>query len=473
MNTTDTAAPAPSIAEVAGGARRFTDYAIPDPGIRELYSETSAWSSWLAVEAALADAQAELGLIPEDAARVIRKAVAGEGIDVARVRRGIARTQHPLIPLVEELNRLCGEEAGRYVHWGATTQNITQTGNNLLHRRAHGILMALLADCMDGAGRLAADEADSVMPGRTHGQHAVPTTFGFKAAGWIDEMLRDADRLERSGAGIAKTMMGGAIGTYAAMGEQGPAVQAGVADRLGMPPMSLPARNILDQDADHVWSISMAAATGARISRDIMTLMQTEFSEVREPAEDTSIGSSTMPQKRNPKLTYNVIEIAAEIRSKLSLVSEARIHAHEADGSSTALVDGALQEVTILLGDLLVRLRTILNGLEVDRGRMRSNAEADGGLISAEAVMIELGEDVGRQRAHEIVREAAVAAVERREPFRKVLARDVVLADRISGERLDALLDPGSHTGLSAEIARDFGRRAHHAARRIRDRLGA
>ena len=250
--------------------------------------------------------------------------------------------------------------------------------------------------------------------------------------------------------------MAGAVGTHAAIGAKGPQVQANVARHLGMNPMRVPTRNVLDQFADHLWSIAMLAAAGAKISRDVMTMMQTEFGETIEPAPPGSIGSSTMPQKRNPKLTYDVLELCAQIRSVIPMALESLIHPHEADGSATALLDEALRSSLIQLGDLLVRLRGLLRGVQIDRARMLENLNAGGGLICAEAVMIELASTLGRQRAHQLVHQAATDAVTDARSFRDTLLSIEEISAAVTAEQLGELLDPRRHVGLSAELATEM-----------------
>lgn len=457
----------PTIADVAGHATRFTDHSVADPGIRTLLSADAQWQAWLDVEAALAQAQAEIGMIPAEAADAIALAARVELLDAAAVNRGIAATSHPLLPLIGELARNAGAAAGEYVHWGATTQNITQTGNNLLIRAAYEKVSELLADCLLAAGRLAKNEAESPMAGRTHGQHAVPITLGFKAAIWVEELVADSERIQVAAEGMRTAMMGGAVGSYASFGPDGPEVERRTAARLGLRPAAIPSRAMLEPFAEHVWALAMLAASGARIARDVMTMMQTETAEVSEPRGDGSVGSSTMPQKQNPKLTYDIVELCARIRALVPVTLEARIHSFEADGSSTALMDEAAFEALVLVGDLLIRLRQVLGGLVIDRDRMRSNLDLTQGLISAEAVMLRLAVAVGRQTAHDIVLELSAQAALEGRSLAEVLAEDARISGHIPADELASVIDPKRHLGLCSDIARAAGVRAVAAAEQL------
>ena len=235
---------------------------VADPGLRALYALENRWQAWLDVEAALAVAQAGLGIIP-DAARdaIVAKARLGL-MDRGRIDEGFARTGHTLVPLVWELGRIVGEPHGGWVHWGATTQNITQTGDLLVLRQAHGIFLRQIGAVLAAMADLAERGAEMAIAGRTHGQHAVPATFGFKVAVWIDELIRHTERLRQAGPRLFVAMLGGAAGTYASLGAQGPAVQAGVARHLGMGDMAVPARSIGDHLAENICLLGMLAATG-------------------------------------------------------------------------------------------------------------------------------------------------------------------------------------------------------------------
>jgi 3-carboxy-cis,cis-muconate cycloisomerase len=442
---------------------RFTDYSVPNPGIRALFTVDSHWQRWLDVEAALARAEADIGVVPPDAAQAIAAAARLDQLDPARIRAGVASMGHPLMPLVTELSRVVGDEYGGWVHWGATTQNITQTGDTLLLRDAHGILLALLRRVLAAAANLAERGATMAMAGRTHGQHAVPVTFGFKAAVWIDELLRHLDRLHGCEPKVFVAMLGGAAGTFASLGAEGPRVQARLAERLGLRPMEVPSRSIADSLAEYVCVLALLAGTAGKIGRDLFSLMQTEYGEVLEPALPTDVGSSTMPHKRNPKLSQDIVSIGAQIRALVPLALEAMHQDHEVDGAYTSMLDDAVSRACILAGDQLVRLALVLEGLHLDPRRMRANLGLTGGLIVSEAVMLALGRVIGRQEAHRIVAEAAKRAAAGEGTFAALLNANEQITAYLSPADIDTLLDPTRHLGLSAEIANTAARRARDA----------
>jgi 3-carboxy-cis,cis-muconate cycloisomerase len=440
---------------------------VSDPGIRALYRLENRWQAWLDVEAALAEAQAELGIIPAEAATAIARAARYELLDRARIDEGFARTGHTIVPLVWELSRVVGEPYGGWVHWGATTQNITQTGDLLVLRQAHRVFLRLIGDALLAAADLAERGADMPIAGRTHGQHAVPATFGYKAAVWIDELLRHVERLQQAAPRIFVAMLGGGAGTYASLGKMGPPVQHGIARRLGFGSMLVPARTIGDHLAENICLLGLLAATCGKIGREIYTLMKTEFGEVEEPVPPGTVGSSTMPQKRNPKLCQDIIAAAAEIRSTVPLALEAMMTEHEADRTTSVMMDAAEGRASIATGDMLSRLVEVLGGLRLDPERMRANLDLGGGLIMAEAVMLDLGKTIGRQHAHDVVYDAAMTAAVEHKSFGDLLAADNRVAAHLDASAIRALLDPTAYTGLCAEMARDGAARARKAAAEI------
>jgi 3-carboxy-cis,cis-muconate cycloisomerase len=440
---------------------------IPDPGIRALFTEAARLQSWLDVEAALAEAEAELGVIPPEAAAEISRKAQLALMDMDQIRAGLRRTGHQLVPLVWELARVCEGDAGGYVHWGATTPNITQTGQLMRVRQAHRILLRLLAEILTTFADLGERSQDMLLPGRTHGQHALPITFGFKVAVWIDELCRHAERLQSCEARVFVAMLGGGVGSLASLGEIGLEVQARMAAKLDMQPMSLPARTIADREAEYVTLLGMLASTCSKVAREIYTLMKQEFGEVEEPVPEGTVGSSTMPQKRNPKLCEDILAAGAEVRAYVPLALEAMQAEHEADTFTTAMMTRALSESCCLVGDILQRLLVLADGLQLFPDRMRQNLDLSGGLIMAEPLMLELAKQIGRQHAHDVIYDASQSAAVSGRAFRELLAEDQRVSGRITAEQIDTLLDPARYTGLCQTFAEQGAVQARAVAGRL------
>ena len=350
---------------------------------------------------------------------------------------------------------------------GATTQNITQTGLLLNVRRAHAIFLRLLASALRALADLAERTDNAVMPGRTHGQHALPVTFGAKVAVWIDELSRHVERLQAAESRVFVAMLGGGAGTLASLGEPGLAAQERMAAALGMTPMAVPARTIGDHEAEYVTLLGLLAATCSKVARELYELMKQEFGEVEEPVPPGTVGSSTMPQKRNPKLCQDTIAAAAQVRALVPLALEAMQTEHEADRTTSLMMNRAMTDACTLTGDILQRLVVLVEGLQVSPERMRRNLDLSGGLIMAEAVMLHLGATIGRQRAHDIVYDAAQAAATSGRPFRELLTEDETVRGHLGPDEIDALLDPPHYTGLSARFALEGASRARAVAAAI------
>jgi 3-carboxy-cis,cis-muconate cycloisomerase len=439
---------------------RPSDARLRDAGVRAVFAASTRRQRYLRVEAALAAAQAEHGVVPQAAADAIVANARLDLMDAGRLASDEARTGHTMVPIIRELSRVVGAEHGGWVHWGATTQNIQQTGDVLGIRDAHGIIVDLVVDILAALADLADNTAGTLMAGRTHGQQAVPITFGFKAAAWTDALLRHLERLDQLSGRLFIAMAAGAAGTFAAMGSHGSEVQEAFARRLGLHSMPVPSRSIADPFAELVCTLALLSATNSTIAEEISRLAAVEFGEVAETLPPGDVGSSTMPQKRNPKLCMEIVAIGAQSRALVPLALEAMIHSHEADGSREAMMSEAVEQALVLAADALVRLLDVLTGLQVFGERMRANLELTGGAIMAEAVMMALAAVVGRQRAHDVVHDAAAVAADTGRDFADVLAGDTTVTSLLRAEQIDSLLDPATHRGESVRIARDTAIRA-------------
>lgn len=428
--------------------------------VEEMFSEKSIFQAYLDVEAALAKAQAKLGVIPQFAAEKIVACAQIDMLNIENIHSGLVKTGHPLVPLIWELDNVCGPEAGGYIHWGATTQNITQTGKLLVVKRFHtgflqdiGRLLTILAD-------LAEYSRDYVMPGRTHGQHAVPVTFGYKVAVWIDEIIRHVERMQACEDRVFAAMLGGGAGTLASVGMEGLETQKLMAEELGMSSMSMPSRVIGDHLAEYIMVLAMLSATESKMANEVYTLMKQEFGEVEEPIPKGRVGSSTMPQKRNPSICQSIIAWGREVRMFVPLCLEAMQWGHEADAASEKSFSFALERSCILMNSIVNSMITVFGGIQVFPNRMKKNLELSGGLIMAERVMLVLGNEMGRQRAHDVVYEAAQRAANEDISFTRALAEENEISTRLSEEEINNLLDPTAYTGLCGYFVDSFVTRA-------------
>jgi adenylosuccinate lyase/3-carboxy-cis,cis-muconate cycloisomerase len=345
------------------------------------------------------------------------------------------------------------------VHWGATTQDVLDTGLVLQIRRALVPVQRDLRRSVVAAADLAHRYRSSPMAGRTHGQHAVPITFGLKAASWADELLRCEDRLAAAAERVATAQLAGAAGTLAALGDAGPAARAAFCRRLGLAEAEVPWHAARDRFRDLGHALAEVAAAGERIASEVIRLQATETREVAEPLGPASVGSSTMPQKQNPMTSEYVVASARLVRGAVSVLLEAPAHAGERDMGAWAAEWIAVPQAFILVGGLLEGLTAILEGLVVDEGRMRANLDLTRGAILSEAVMMDLARAVGHERAHEIV-----GALNRQVESDGIAFDEALRADHALGEALgrsvDDLLDPCRYLGLSEVTAEAVAERA-------------
>lgn len=431
--------------------------------VRSVFDSRALLQSWLDVEIALAQAEAEVGVIPAEAARRIAAEADASLYDLGELRVGIAESKHPLVPLIRALAERCGEQGG-WVHWGATTQDIVDTALVLQARRALEPIARDLERCTRAAAELALRHRPTPMAGRTHGQHAVPITFGLKAATWADELTRAEERLARASATAQTAQLFGAAGTLATLGADAPAVQEAFARRLGLalPPVHWHATRDRLRDLGH--ALGEIAAAAERISSEVVRLQSTEIAEVGEPWTDAHVGSSTMPQKRNPMTSEYVVASARLLRAATGVLVDAPAHAYERDMSFWAAEWIALPQALILAGSIVDKLAGVLEGLEIDEERMRANLELTRGGIMAEAVMMALAPIVGHERAHHLLLVASRQAAAEDRDLAEVLREHPEVAAHLTEVELRRLMDPASYLGLSAASAVAVAERVEEAA---------
>lgn len=418
--------------------------------MRAVFDDRQLLQKWLDYEAALARAEAQVGLVPVDAAAEITRRARAELFDFNLIKSGIDRAVHPLVPVIWQLSSLCEGQAGGYVHWGATTQDVMDTALILQVRDALGLIDASLSEIVTVLQGLALTYRDTPMAGRTHGQQALPITFGFKAAAWLAECLRHMERLAGCRPRLLVGEFGGAAGTLAGIADQGLEVKSRLMAELGLedPPIAWHASR--DNIAEFCATLAILCGTLGRIAHDVIHMQMLEFGEAEESWEAGKVGSSTMPQKRNPMLCEAILTTARLARQHAGVSLDAMMHDFERDWSSVQMEWKSVPELCILThGGLTMTLR-VLSTLAVHPDRMRANLDISGGQLLAERVMFALADRVGRQRAHDIVHEVSMAAFDSKTPFAAALKAHPEVATRLEPGEIDALLDPSTYVGLSA-----------------------
>lgn len=407
-----------------------------------IWSEAKTVQAWLDVEVALAQSQAELGLIPAEVVGDIAAACHSDRLDFARLSADIAHAQHPFVPVLKQLEALAGEPAAGYLHWGATTQNIFDTATALQMRQSHRLIIEALNLLDTALADLAHKHRDTLQAGRTHGQHALPMTFGYKALGWLDEIRRARERLESRIGPSFVVMLGGAIGTFAAMGEKGPAVADSVGRRLGLDVAKLPLRASFDRQADYLNALALLAQIAEKVAHDVVFLQRTEVAELEEAFHHGKMGSSTMAQKRNPSTALLLISLCRLLTARVPLATWSMPRMDEGDSSATNVTDVVVPELAILGVSVARTLQRLCMGLVVHAERMAANLDLTRGQILSEAIMMRLSASLGRHHAHEMLYEAAQRATE----DNVSLADAIGQRDRRSGE-LAASIMPEEYLG--------------------------
>ena len=420
--------------------------------VASVFSDRNRVQKWFDIEAALALAQGELGIIPEDAAEEIARKADAALVDLEAIGREISATAHPLVPAIRALAALCDGDAGEYVHYGATTQDVMDTGMVLLVREAWPLLLADLRTIRERLAAEARTHRNTLMVGRTHGQHALPVTFGYKLAVWVDEIDRHLDRFAEAESRIFVGNITGAVGTLASFGPRGHEMQRRALDRLGLGTPRICWHSARDRIAEIAWLLVQGSGTLGKIANEIYNLQRSEIDEVHEPFHPGKVGSSTMPHKRNPASAELAVALWRLVRGLIVPLTDALFQEHERDASALRVELAAIPELVVYCGALLSRMRAVVENLEPNLERMQGNAGLLGGLLLSERVMLALGTKVGKQTAHEIVYEVAMAAHETGTGFRETLAADPRVARHLAREEIEELLDPERYLGLTGQI---------------------
>jgi 3-carboxy-cis,cis-muconate cycloisomerase len=420
--------------------------------MREVFDEVTTLQRYLDVEAALARVQANLGIIPLEAADEISTKCQVELMDQEAIAKETVIVGYPILALVRGIVRACDRGLGEYAHWGATTQDIMDTGLVLQIRDAIDLLDADLEELCKTLARLTDQYREATMAGRTHLQHALPVTFGLKTAVWLAPLLRMKDRLREIRSRVLVGQFSGASGTLASLGDKGMEVSDGLMDELGLGRALAPWHVARDSVAETVCFLALLTGALSKIAADVMLLMTTELQEVFEPFVTGRGASSTMPQKRNP-ISCEIIRGSARlVRSHAAACLDAMEADFERATGPWHIEWTAVPEAFVLTSGALSQANFMLAGLEVDTDRMRRNLDASNGLIMAEAVMMGLAPVMGRTSAHDAVYAACRRAIAEGTHLRDALLADTIIVNQLGPAEIDHLLEPANYLGATQRM---------------------
>ena len=420
------------------------------PELRALFDDVPRTRSWLEILAVLAETQAEFGLIPPDAAQAISticRTVELDAVFFEEVREGFEATNHSTLGLIRALQRRCPDNSGEWLYYGATVQDITDTWTALVLQRVREIVSRELKEIEANLSRLAAEHRDTVMAGRTHGQIGLPITFGFKAAIWAMEVRRHRQRLVELASRLNVGQLAGGVGSLSSLGSHALELQMSFMERLGLnaPPISWTTTR--DTLAEWFNLLTLIASTSDKIGQEVYNLQRPEIGELSEGFVIGTVGSITMPHKRNPEISEHLGTLARVIRHNSSLIVESLVHDHERDGRSWKAEWAVLGETCLAAGKLLALLETLTGNLVIHEDRMLSNLEATGGFVLSEAVMLELAKRIGKQSAHTLVYETAMNAYVTGRGLKEAILDNPQLSAHLSTTEIEALFDYRQHIG--------------------------
>jgi adenylosuccinate lyase len=412
------------------------------PAARARFGERGRLQAWLDVIAALAAAQADLGLVPAEAAEEIAATARADGFDLDEIAEGTRATGHSTLGLIRAWQRRLSPAASEWVYWGATVQDVTDTWTGLVMRDVLDETDRDLVRVEHALAALAAEHRETVMLGRTHGQPGLPITFGFKAAVWTAEVRRHRERVAQARPRVAVGQLAGAVGTCSFWGEAGLELQARLCARLDLAAPDVTWLTARDRVAEFLTLLALVTGTLAKIGREVYELQRPEIGELAEATRDGLVGSITMPHKRNPELSEHLGTLWRIVRGAAGLALEGVVHEHERDGAAWKAEFAYLPEACVVTAAALGFGVALVEGLEVDRERMAANVAAQGGYVQSEPVMRALTDRLGKHRAHEVVYAAAMRGRAEGRPLREALAADPTVAGALSPKDLDRLLDP-------------------------------
>jgi 3-carboxy-cis,cis-muconate cycloisomerase len=417
--------------------------------MRQVWSDENRTAKYVEIERALALVQGRLGIIPEEAADEIVRHCHIDRIDMARLRQQTERIGYPILGVVTQINQLCRDKLGEYVHWGATTQDITDTATVLQIREGLQLVDDELAAIANAMAKLAKEHRLTPVIGRSNLQQAIPVTFGYKMAGLLSAILRHRERLAQLKERVLVGEFAGAAGTLASIGKGAMETQAGLCAELGLKQPTIAWHTIRDNIAETGALLGLIGGTLGKLSMDVKLMMQTEVGEVFEPYHHGRGSSSTMPQKRNPIASCYIHAAISVVRQHSAALMDAMVADHERSTGPWEIEWIVLPEAFCLIAGALKQSRAVVEGLEVNAAAMMRNIEMTGGLVMSEAVMMGLGPYIGREYAHDLVYDLCRESLATKAPLIELLVAHPEISRHVGRAELERMLDPANYLGQS------------------------
>ena len=418
-----------------------------DAGMRRIWSDENRTAKYLDVERALAKVQGRLGVIPQEAADEIVRNCELSQIDWDQLKAKTEQIGYPIIAVVNQINANCKDQLGEYCHWGATTQDITDTATVLQMREGLALVERDLAEISASLAALARKHRDTPIIGRSNLQQATPITFGYKMASILAGIERHRERLAQLKPRVLMGEFGGASGTLSSLQKGAMETQAGLMQELGLAQPLISWHTVRDTIAEVGAFLGIVGGSLGKIAMDVKLLMQTEVAEVFEPYAPGRGSSSTMPQKRNPISCLYIHANISVVRQHAAALMDAMVADHERSTGPWEIEWVVLPEIFCLMSGALKQTKFILAGLEVDADRMRANIAMTNGLVMSEAVMMGLGPYIGRESAHDLVYELCREAIAGNRKLVDVLAAHPEISKHVSRAQLEGFCDPSNSLG--------------------------
>jgi adenylosuccinate lyase len=420
--------------------------------MRAIFDDVPRTQGWLDVIAALAEAQAEVGLIPAAVVPEIKRVCNIKLLSMQALRKGYRATGHSTLGLIRELKKLCQADAGEWVYYGATVQDITDTWTSMALLKVWHIAFRDLREIESDLLALATQHRNTPMPGRTHGQPGLPITFGFKAAIWVREIRRHIERLKDISRRMGEGQLAGGVGSLSSFGDRGVELQKKLFAKLGLRPPDISWITARDTQVEFINLLAMVAATFDKLGHEVYTLQRPELAELREGFVKGTVGSITMPHKRNPEIAEHLGSLARIIRHNAGCLAENLVHDHERDGRSWKAEWGLIGPTCAMTGSVMRLAKIMCANLDVDEAGMMASLEASRGYVLSEGVMLSLSKKIGKQTAHDIVYTTAMAAFEANRPLKDAILENEQIKAHLTVEEIEHLFDYHRQLGLCPDF---------------------